>query len=157
MQQNHGSVLAALASLGMMRMSGRPAGSWACVPCGAGAVAAVFEPALLPAGLASLAAAYGSDMWSTARFGERAVRAHEANPLMRGLFRRYAMRTALALHTAIYAALIACATYLLAHAGPLQWDALLAAAAFALAGAHAWAARNNTQVYRKLEAGADGG
>ncbi len=146
----YGAVVAALASLGIMRVSGArawPAWGWACVPCAAWAVAAALEPALLPAGLAALAAAYASDIWSTARFGGRALRDNEYNPLLRALFRRYAMRTALALHTAAYMALVACVSYALGQAGPLPWDALLAAMAFGLAGVHVWVAAGNVRVY----------
>ena len=144
----YGVVVAALASLGMMRVYGGPA--WVCMPCGAGAVAAALEPALLPAGLAALAAAYTADIWSTARFGGRALRFHEANPLLRVLFRRCTMRTALALHTAMYVTLLAGASYTLGQYGPLQWDALLSALAFGLAGMHAWAAAGNVRVYGRM-------
>lgn len=146
----YGAVVAALASLGIMRVHGGrawPAWGWACVPCAAGAVAAAIEPALLPAGLGALAAAYISDVWSTARFGGRALRTNEGNPLLRALFRRCTVRTALALHTATYMALAVCVSYVLGQAGPLQWDALLAALAFGLAGVHVWAAAGNVRVY----------
>ena len=145
-----GTPLVALISLGILRMGaavGRPSWGWLCVPCGAAAVAAAFEPALLPAGLAVWAAAYTIDMWSTSRFGKQQVARYEINPILRALVRRCSIRAAFILHTIIYAPLVVGLPWLMGMAGPLSWEEVAGVLVFVLGGAHMWAAASNIREY----------
>lgn len=142
----YGTVVAALAGLAVMGM--RPAWAWLCVPCCVMAAAAAHEQALLALALPAWAAAYCTDVWSTARFGESGIVRHEANPLLRYMVRRCGMR-AFVVHAILYGALLGGAAVLLGAAGPLPWGQTLGMLAFGLAGGHAWAAAGNMRVFRE--------
>lgn len=145
----YGTPVASIISLGVMRLGVvyRPAWAWLCVPCGVAAAAAAFEPVLVPAALAAWVVAYAVDMWSTSRFGERDVQRFEINPILRSLLWRFGMRPAFILHTILYAALLGGLSALMAMAGPLPWEQVTGMLAFALAGAHVWAAASNIREY----------
>ena len=146
----YGTLLTTLISLAVMRV-GRPAWFWLCVPCVAAAAATALHPAWWAAAIPAWAAAYAVDMRSTARFGEENVRRFEVNPVLRRLM-KHGMRRALALHTALYAGMLACIPYATALAGPLQWHATTGMLMFGLAAAHLWAAACNTRDYHTWEA-----
>ena len=141
----YGTLLVALAGLGVMGM-GRPAWFWLCIPCGVAAVAAL-HPVLWIAAVPAWAAAYATDMRSTARFGEENVRRHEVNPVLRRLM-KYGMRRAFAMHTALYVCLLACVPYATGLVGPLPWHATTGMLMFGLAAVHLWVAACNTREYR---------
>lgn len=150
----YGTVLAAMASLGVLRL-GRArraygpfvaiGASMACAPL---VVLWAGPVTVLPVALGALAAAYAGDAWSTSRFGRKNISRREVNPLMRWLVGRYGVRLSLVLHPAIYGGLVAGASVLMGLGGPLSWDQAAGMLALALAGAHAVATVNNIRAYR---------
>ena len=152
----YGTLVVALASFGVMCAGrpvwmGRPMWFWLCIPCGVMAAVVVLHPAWWVAAVPVWAVAYGTDMYSTARFGGENVRRYEVNPVLRWLM-GYGMRRAFTLHTILYGCMIACVPYAASLAGPLPWHATTGMLMFGLAAAHLCVAACNTRDYHTWEA-----
>lgn len=145
-----GAVITAIGSLVVMSV-GRPGLWWACPPCGAMVAVAALHPQAFIAVIPVYAAAYASDMWSTARFGPERLRLFETNPILRRLI-RYGPVRAFAYHTVINVALVSALAAALAVWGPVSWEHSLGMLLAGLAAAHFWFAACNAREYRKMEA-----
>lgn len=145
-----GAVVTAIGSLVVMRTGG-PDMRWACLPCGAMVAAAALNPQAFIAVIPVYAAAYASDMWSTARFGPDRLRLFETNPILRRLIRHGPAR-AFSYHTMINVALVSALAAALAVWGPVSWEHSLGMLLAGLAGAHFWFAACNMREYKAMEA-----